>query len=164
MQDQEIPAPINEEIPEEPVGFANVDEALWDYFDRFEQEAATRGITIDIRSEDITGQISEIHDEDVVGTCNYNYRTPNKVTIDLSFWTRAGDRYREFVVFHELGHCVLYREHRETANANNICESIMRSGTGSCFDNYNRATRSAYLDELFDPKFKGDIFLTANSL
>jgi hypothetical protein len=162
-RDQELPAPGAEESdPAEPLGYTNVDEALWEYFELFEQEAFSRGITIDIRSENISGKISEIHDDQVAGTCNYNYRTPNKVTIDLGFWSRSGDRYREFVVFHELGHCVLFREHKEKANAYNICESIMRSGTGSCLDNYNRATRSGYLDELFDPAFRGDIFLAVN--
>jgi len=161
-EDREIFEQAEEqEIPEEPIGYANVDEALWIYFERFEEEAASRGVTIDIRSESITGKISEIHDEHVAGTCNYNYRTPNKVTVDLGFWSRSGDRYREFVVFHELGHCVLYREHKENANAYNICESIMRSGTGNCLDNYNQATRGAYLDELFDPSYRGDIFLAA---
>lgn len=162
-KDQELFDQIEEEeIPAEPVGFANVDEALWVYFDRFELEASERGITIDIRSENITGNISEINTEHVAGTCNYSYRNPNKVTIDQEFWSRSGDRYREFVVFHELGHCVLYREHKEDANAFNICESIMRSGTGTCIDNYVRTTRDVYLDELFDPTYRGDLFLATS--
>ena len=149
---------IVEEIPEEPEGYENVDEALWNYFDRFEEEAAERGIAVDIRAERITGFISEIEEDNVAGTCNYNFRNPNKVTIDASFWNRSSDRFREFVVFHELGHCILYRDHKEDANQFNVCESIMRSGTGTCFDNYNRNTRSDYLDELFDPVYEGDIF------
>lgn len=161
-QDHELFDEINEqEPPSVPVGYDNVDDALWDYFERFELEAAARGITIDIRSENITGNVSEISSEHVAGTCNYSYRNPNKVTIDLEFWSRSSDRYKEFVVFHELGHCVLYREHKEEANAFNICESIMRSGTESCIDNYTRSTRSSYLDELYDPKYKGDLFLTS---
>jgi len=158
---EEFTVPAEQEIPAEPAGYDNVDEVLWDYFDRFESEASARGITIDIRSENITGNISEISSEHVAGTCNYSYRNPNKITIDLEFWSRSGDRYKEFVVFHELGHCVLYREHKEDATSSNICESIMRSGTGNCIDNYTRNTRSTYLDELFDPSYKGDIFLAS---
>ena len=164
-KDQEILNPdFDEDIPKESIGFQGVDEALWSYFDLFELEASARGITIDLRTEDVTGTIREIDSKNVAGTCNYNQRYPNKVTIDLDFWRRSGDRGREFVTFHELGHCVLYRAHKEAANVYNVCESIMRSGTGSCIDNYNRSTRESYLDELFDTKFQGDIFFVSHDL
>lgn len=160
-KDQEVVTPDIAEVPPEPTGYEEVDEALWDYFDRFELEASARGIVIDLRSEEVTAEISEIDSRNVAGRCNYNHRNPNKVTIDLSFWRRSGDRSREFVVFHELGHCILYRGHKEDANAFNVCESIMRSGTGDCFDNYNRTTRREYLDELFDERYRGDIFFAS---
>ncbi len=164
-KDQEMLNPdFIEDIPKEPIGYQEVDEALWSYFDRFELEASERGITIDLRTEDVTGTISDIDKKNVAGTCNYNQRYPNKVTIDLDYWRRSGDRSREFVIFHELGHCILYRAHKETANAYNVCESIMRSGTGSCYDNYSRLTRESYLDELFDTKFQGDIFFASHEL
>lgn len=153
---------FNEEIPNRPVGYESVDEALWDYFQRFEVVAAARGITIDLHAEDVTGTIREISSKNVAGRCNYNQHIPNMVTIDLSFWKRSSDRNREFVVFHELGHCVLFRAHKEDADLHNICKSIMRSGTGSCIDNYNRITRESYLDELFDPVFEGDIFFASH--
>jgi hypothetical protein len=56
------------------------------------------------------------------------------------------------VVFHELGHCYLGRGHSEETHPNGVCKSIMRSGNGGCFDNYNSTTREAYLDELFSGK------------
>jgi hypothetical protein len=62
-KDPEILAPAQEDdVPEAPVGYADVDEALWDYLDRFEQEAFSRGVTIDLRSENVSGKISEIQD------------------------------------------------------------------------------------------------------
>ena len=162
-EEQEVIAPdLNDDVPQAPEGYGNVDEDLWIYFDRFELEASARGFVIDLRAEDLTGEVSEIESRNVAGRCNYRQRFPNRVTINLDFWRRSGDRSREFVVFHELGHCVLYRAHKETANAFNVCESVMRSGTGTYIDNYNRATRTDYLDELFDEKFRGDIFFAAN--
>ena len=54
------------------------------------------------------------------------------------------------IFFHELGHCVLFRGHREDVNQNGSCVSIMRSGIEECWDNYRSTTREIYLDELFD--------------
>lgn len=70
--------------------------------------------------------------------------------MDETFWNTTSDRGKEFVVFHELGHCFLLRNHLEDTFLGGTCTSIMRSGTGSCRDNYGRLTRETYLDELFD--------------
>ena len=155
------PAPVNEPIVEE-VSYPDVDENLWIYFERFEKEAKTRGVTIDLAAEEISAVIEEIDEDRVAGQCNYNRLRPNHITIDESYWRKTGERYREFVVFHELGHCALFRAHREEATTQNVCLSIMRSGTGICFDNYNTRTRQEYLDELFDPSFEGDLFFTVH--
>lgn len=138
-------------IPEpEEVGYANVQEELWEYFERFEEEAAQRGENINLKELDLTAAIEELHPEDVAGVCNYNSRRPNHIGIDETFWNTTSDRWREMVVFHELGHCVLLRGHREGSFENGLCVSIMRSGTGSCRDAYRNNTREYYLDELFD--------------
>ena len=136
--------------------FPGVDEALWPYFQRFEEEAALRGLEVDLVASRITGMIAQIEAENVLGQCNYQSFFPNHVTIDKAFWDRAGDRGREFVVFHELGHCELLRDHFEGVFPDGTCRSIMRSGVEGCRDNYGAATRSAYLDELFDPDRAGD--------
>lgn len=142
------PTPIEEEETE--IGYANVAEELWDYFAAFEEEAAQRGESIDLRNLRLTAAIEELHPDDVAGVCNYSSRNPNHIGIDESFWNAAPDRWREMVVFHELGHCVLNRGHREDSFQNGLCVSIMRSGTGNCRDAYRTTTRDYYLDELFD--------------
>ena len=151
--------PIEEEEPQEIViaPFRGVDEDLWVYFHNFEQEAALRGISVDLRRERIIGEISALHEDGVAGQCSYSNFFPGQVTIDEDFWNRASDRAREFVVFHELGHCSLGREHREDAFPNGICKSLMRSGAEDCRDNYRSSTRSLYLDELFDDSFFNEI-------
>ena len=140
-----------------PVGYANVDENLWSYFERFEEEGRRRGVEVDLRAARITGFLDKIEQDRVLGQCNYRRNNHNRVTVDESFWNTTGDRGREFVVFHELGHCFLLRDHREDALLNGVCTSIMRSGTGTCRDNYRRLTREAYLDELFDTQRAGDL-------
>jgi len=147
-----------EEPEPEIVGYPDVDERLWPFFERFEEEGRKQGIEVDLRAENITGEILEIDEDRVAGQCSFNRFNPNHVTIDLEFWNNASETFREFVVFHELGHCYLFRDHREDTNTNGTCRSIMRSGTEDCRDNYNRFTRGSYLNELFDPRFARDIF------
>ncbi len=145
---EEIESP--EPIAAEPIKFPNVDAELRPYFQLFEDEAAARGIEVDLTAAGISGFIEPIHDEDIAGQCSYPRNRPNEVTIDEAFWVRGSQSFREFIVFHELGHCFLFRPHREESLQNGACASIMRSGNGTCIDNYHRGTRAYYLDELFD--------------
>ena len=137
--------PNNKEEPK----YVLVEEELVPYFINFEEEGLSRGIVDDLSNEEIKGVIREIHQDRVLGQCSYSQLNPGTVTIDKTTWQQASDRLKEFVVFHELGHCYLKRDHKEAAFSNGLCVSIMRSGTGNCWDNYNSGTRSYYLDELF---------------
>ncbi len=114
-------------------------------------EAAIRGWTIDLQVADITGVIQSLEEDDLAGQCCYSFFSLNHVVIDAAFWNRVPDRAREFIVFHELGHCELARAHREDAFADGTCKSIMRSGIEDYRDNYRPFTRADYLNELFDP-------------
>lgn len=136
----------------EPVSFANVDKELVPYFERFQQEAAARGISVDLSAADIEGVIEDLEGEHVAGQCAYGrFNSPRLVTVDAVFWRRSSNLFKEFIVFHELGHCYLNRGHLESSFSNGVCTSIMRSGVGDCFDNYNTRTREYYIDELFGP-------------
>ncbi len=133
----------------EEITFPGVDERLWPYFEAFEREAEIRNLNIDLTREGITGDIVNIDQGTVAGQCNFNSHRAEHLTVDLTFWNRASVLFREFIVFHELGHCSLFRGHEEDAYSNGACISIMRSGLGECLDNYRNATRADYLDELF---------------
>ena len=139
-----------EQVEPQPVKFPGVDPQLRIYFQRFEDEAAARGLQVDLTQAGITGEIMEIEDNHVLGRCSFPRAQPNRVTVDQSFWSRGSDLFREFVVFHELGHCFLFRPHLEDRLSNGACSSIMRSGNGPCQDNYSQRTRNFYIDELFD--------------
>jgi len=155
----DITVPEDEEPEEEVIApYPGVEEALWVYFDRFEKEGVLRGLDINLRQAEVTGVIEGLEEDGVAGQCTYGSHRSNHVQIDQDFWDRASDLLREFVVFHELGHCDLARDHREAANPDGTCQSIMASGTGNCRDNYRTSTRESYLDELFDSNFIGDLF------
>ncbi|NJL74998.1 MAG: hypothetical protein HC892_08160 [Saprospiraceae bacterium] len=125
-----------------------VDPNLQTYFDSFELAAKTRGIEVDLSSEGIAAFLLPINEGSVIGKCSSN--TDNKkITIDSDFWRSASRFERELVVFHELGHCYLQRNHLDTANGDGTCTSLMHSGLTNCRSNYNSVTRARYLDELF---------------
>ena len=145
QNDSDFQEVITPEIQE----FNSVDRELWTYFSDFEQEALERGFRIDLNALDIVGIIDEIDQNNVAGQCSYSSHFPNRITLDETFWNNSGSNFREFVVFHELGHCVLGRGHDESTDARGFCQSIMRSGTLGCRDRYNITTRENYLDELF---------------
>jgi len=105
---------------------------------------------VDLTDAGITGVIEEIDEDHVAGQCAFPRNRPNEVTVDESFWVRGSDLFKEFIVFHELGHCYLFRPHLEDQFSNGACVSIMRSGNGSCLDNYRNSTREFYIDELFE--------------
>ena len=145
----------NDEVAEvvEPVTFANVDAELVPFFEKFQEEAAVRGISVDLATADIEGVIEEIDGQHVAGQCSYRgFSNPRLVTVDATFWRRSSNLFKEFIVFHELGHCYLNRGHAESAFPNGVCRSIMRSGVGDCLDSYNDNTRACYIDELFEPE------------
>lgn len=126
-----------------------VDPALQPYFRAFEEEAGARGITLDPSFFEIEATIREINDGNVIGQCKYQSHFPNEIRIDQDYWQHTSNLGRELVVFHELGHCYLARGHTEASTANDVCLSIMASGTGTCRNLYNQETRAYYLDELF---------------
>lgn len=141
-------APLTPEEPQEK-SYPNVDPQLWKYFASFEHEALIRGISIDLNAEGVSAEIEQIPEDGVAGTCHFGSQIQNHVTVDQSFWNNSNENWREFVVFHELGHCSLLRGHYEGMDSNGTCLSIMASGTQECTSRYNSVNRTTYLNELF---------------
>ena len=137
------------EVQETNIRFNNVDPDLWPYYAAFENEAAKRGLSYDLNLLRVSGKIDEIDQANVAGSCRFGSHIDNAVTIDESFWNRSSTTMKEFVVFHELGHCVLLRGHDESSDNQGRCLSIMRSGLNGCRDSYNVQNRSWFIDELF---------------
>ena len=128
-----------------------IDVPLQEYFDRFKAEAALRGVEIDFAALKISGDIRLIGTQNVIGQCGHTEEEPNVVIVDKFYWDSATDLDREFLIFHELGHCALGRGHLDDSDGNGDCISMMSSGTGLCHINYTLATRTALIDELFMP-------------
>ena len=122
---------------------------LLPYFEAFSDEAAARGLSFDYQSARIEGYLEDIPEQDVTGKCQMNSVDPNRIFVDATFWRRATFMEKEFVVFHELGHCFLERSHLDSENNDGSCVSMMHSGLTDCRNDYSTSTRDDYLDELF---------------
>ncbi len=123
--------------------------SLDQYVSNFEQEARNRGLHIDVSALGITIELADIPEQNVAGVCYTHSHAPGRIEIDAPYYHSMPDLRREYVVFHELGHCVLGRAHAEAQYPNGTCRSIMASGTGQCIERYTLSNRSRYLDELF---------------
>ena len=135
------------------VEYPNVDEELWPYFQAFEEAAAERDIEVNLGSMVLSASISELEPDGTAGVCHFDSEAPERVIVDRETWDAVSETLREYIVFHELGHCVRYRGHLEDTDDFGRCVSIMASGVEGCRPNYNANTREAHLDELFDEQY-----------
>ena len=129
---------------------SEISEELQIHFDSFASEALTYGIEIDFKDVDIDGYIENIEERGTLGQCKSYSDGSKKVIIDQPFWNQAAYDQREYIVFHELGHCVLDREHNDQEDENGNCLSIMQSGNNACMSGYSSENRTQLLSELFN--------------
>ncbi|MDW3646292.1 MAG: hypothetical protein R8P61_04440 [Bacteroidia bacterium] len=135
----------------------NIESLFTDYVDRFEEEAAARGINIDFSEEGIEILLVDSTTYLYAGYCDKD-QTTHQITIQRNFWDNVTERDRERLLFHELGHCILNRSHKNGLTDDREFLSIMQ-GSGSQsqffsvrnrFINYSGFRKDYYLDELFD--------------
>lgn len=120
------------------------------YVDDFFLQANQRGLDISPEDYNFSIVFGEIAETGIVGNCE---RRSGRMIIEPAYWKRSDYQEREWIIFHELGHCVLDRAHRNETTATNECLSIMRGAEDgfSCSMNlYAESWRAYYLDELFD--------------
>ncbi len=73
------------------------------------------------------------------------------VTIDREVWETLRDVQKEYLIYHELGHCFLGRPHKtDLLELGEVCSSLMSPGGFCIRDVYDDRWREYYLDELFD--------------
>ena len=119
------------------------------YFDSFVSEASAHGIEIDLTLLDIGAYVQNIEFTGTIGQCISYSDGSNDVIVDARNWDQIDEEEKEYVVFHELGHCILKRSHNDTQDGNGVCQSIMQSGEGLCQSRYNLNNRTTMLQELF---------------
>ena len=126
-----------------------IDEVLKPYVDMFLIEAENRGKQIDLETNGLSAHVMTIAEPGILGQC-YTYSDDSRqIVIDTDTWVDLSELGKEYLMMHELGHCVLDLGHNDSIDQNGNCLSIMQSGTGSCQVRYNQNNREQLLDELF---------------
>jgi len=126
----------------------SIENEVLSYMISFHEEAQLRGVDINLADAQISVRLIDIGGE-TVGRCLTFSNNTKTIELDRNYWDAQEDLGKEFVIYHELGHCLLDRGHLDAANQSGICVSIMHSSNDLCRNNYNTRTREAYLDELF---------------
>lgn len=82
------------------------------YVERFMGDAAAVGRPVQIYSLVVKfGDLSA--NPRRLGVCQTGGGQPNTVTIDQAYWPTLTDAEKVALMYHELGHCVLFRPHNE---------------------------------------------------
>jgi hypothetical protein len=146
---------------EEFVPAYQVPEELQHYVDTFIYEGSLRGETIEINNLII--RYDSTIEAPVCANCNSRSldETVQKIISITTASCWVNDQELETLIFHELGHCYLGREHDDGLLPNGDARSIMTAkdisvyspciyqiGNEECDRTYRRAY---YLDELFEP-------------
>lgn len=153
----------------EPILFEyRIEEGLEEYVDRFFAEAEKRNIVLEKENliVEFTGYLAS---EDICGQCERPKRTKEGQRIVLiskarECWYIEPDQNKEALVFHELGHCLLGRDHRDdffpSGAPKSIMTTILEGPYQPCIYVFGgeedvkkcnfTVRRDYYLDELFD--------------
>ncbi|HQG68001.1 MAG TPA: hypothetical protein PLW20_05305, partial [Paludibacteraceae bacterium] len=107
-----------------------VDSAFSTYLYTFQSEAAKRGQVFNFQQEGLIMEFADLTDNKA-GLCHYE--KPIRIEIDRTYWNDiskyAGAEYmKEDVIFHELGHGFLGREHLNDVLENGDWKSMMCGG------------------------------------
>lgn len=158
---------ISCESVEMPEPIRVIPDQMQPFLDQFIWEAEKRGINLDVSklSFEFESRISAGNvTNPIVGIC---IRSDNLHLIKIdtlnSLWLLSGNLGREEVVFHELGHCLLDRLHKDEKFLSDDFTSIMRTVGLLQYGDLNNFTslflgpigirahrRDYYIEELFD--------------
>lgn len=91
------------------------------YVLEFFSEAQKHGLNLNMEHFDFSITFTELTGTD--GSCQYSNRA---MKLDSAAWRQNNAIYRRYLIFHELGHCILGRLHETTKTDCEECLSIMR--------------------------------------
>ncbi|UBM60859.1 hypothetical protein LAG90_09455 [Marinilongibacter aquaticus] len=134
------------------------------YVDRFFEEAENQGVIL--LKENLIVEFDENLIEGRCGECQKDAAGSRKVLIkpNSACWKLEPEQNKEALVFHELGHCLLGRKHKDELFPSGAPVSLMISALDGPYqpceyvidetkvEECNRTSRRGYyVEELFDP-------------
>lgn len=93
--------------------FNTSDPAFNSYVNKFESKAKTETGDSNFTIGDIPINFKELPEGDVQGLCNEYSDGTKEILIKRSWWNNVDEGLRESLLFHELGHCRLGRNHND---------------------------------------------------
>lgn len=121
---------------------------LSEYVEAFFSEGERRGLGYGLNDIELRLEFGELSGT-IGGQCSIG---SNTVLIDRVKWETYNEPMKKWLVFHELGHCVLRRRHANTMAPNGECYSFMKgaeNGFECSLNLYSERWWTYYLDELF---------------
>lgn len=117
------------------------------YVEDFEMQTGEKNI--------IPISFKTIEEEYVIALCyNYNNTSKNYIEVDPEEYNKLSDSEKEETIYHELGHCLLNREHDETilkASSYGIPRSIPKTIMYPyVFGKFYLQYKNYYVNELLD--------------
>ncbi|HEV7347861.1 hypothetical protein [Telluribacter sp.] len=151
--------------PLEPTVY-DVPKAVEKYVQSFVEEGQKRGINIELENLIVEIRTTGTTSGDECGSCTRaGTNGQRKITLVESglCWKSTIEQNREALVFHELGHCLLQRNHRDDLLTGGAPASLMNSRAVGFYEACaypignedecdKRYRRTYYLDELFNAK------------
>lgn len=101
-----------------------IDTELESYVDAFEQDSAIYGKPMQVSSSVV---FTDSLNPGERGRCTKNETEPNQVQILKSYWNQADETSRKVLVYHELGHCELGRDHAASGIMNASSYNAVRA-------------------------------------
>ncbi|HEY5825801.1 MAG TPA: hypothetical protein VIT44_15610 [Cyclobacteriaceae bacterium] len=124
--------------------------AFSDYVNRFVAEGKVRGQSIDVSAL----SVNFVEETELAGYCGYGTVDPPRVQIRQTdnCWMTRSDMDKEILLFHELGHAILRRQHTNDTLPNGDYKSMMiGSNQFNIYNSHTPEKIAFYLDELFNP-------------
>ncbi len=129
-------------------GRAPVDPAFQPYVDEFEQAMSDNNVRDGVNVEIVFGDTGSAQN----GLCHREGGQTPKISISRPVWNSFMDHQRRILIYHELGHCVLGREHTEAmhedADGSSYPDSLMAPSLPVVAQSFS-LHRAHYVEELF---------------
>ncbi|MCO4792814.1 MAG: hypothetical protein KC493_03820 [Bacteriovoracaceae bacterium] len=131
--------------------FSTTDDRFKSHVTKFENHAKIKTGNMNFKINDIPINFGDTENEQYVGVC-FSYSDGKKeILIKAIWWNMASNDAKESLIFHELGHCALDRNHNEdhilNSKGEKIRASVMHPAIVSSRD-YNEYY-DGYVHELF---------------
>jgi len=131
----------------------NIEMDIRPFVETFAEEAELRGQFFDFDGFEATFSVEEIGDNgDICGRASPLDGDENFIIIRLNdnCWLDQSEATREALIFHELGHALLNRPHRDDRFDNGLVKSLMVTGMLGPYNAFTPILRTYLVDELFD--------------